>query len=111
MRRAFAHVINHGLSGLLRMVPWRYVKVAVRVVPWRIVALVALALCVVVPFVLGRLQPFRGSLAEAEAMSILYLVGVVALFAWALWAVVGFWIKRFRSRELQQDETADHRRE
>ena len=94
MRRAFAHVINHGLAGLLRVAPWRYVKVAVRVVPWRIVALVALALCVVVPLVLGRLQPFRGSLAEAEAMSILYVVGVLALLAWALWAVVGFWVRR-----------------
>ena len=94
MRRAFAHVINHGLAGLLRMVPWRYVKGAVRVVPWRIVALVALALCVAVPFVLGRLQPFRGSLAEAEAMSILYIVGVLVLLAWALWAVVGFWVRR-----------------
>ena len=95
----------------MRLVPWRYVGVAVRVVPWRIVALVALVLSVVVPFVLGRLQPFRGSLAEAEAMSILYVVGVVGLFAWALWAVVGFWIKRFRSRQLQQDGTADDRRE
>ena len=94
MRRAFAHVLNHGLAGLLRVVPWRYVKVAVRVVPWRIVALVALVLCVVVPFVLGRLQPFRGSLAEAEAMSILYAVGVLVLLAWALWAVVGFWVRR-----------------
>ena len=94
MRRAFAHVINHGLAGLLRLVPWRYVGVAVRVVPWRIVALVALVLSVVVPFVLGRLQPFRGSLAEAEAFGILYMVGVVGLLAWALWAVAGFWVRR-----------------
>ena len=84
MRRAFAHVINHGLAGLLRVAPWRYVKVGVRVVPWRIVALVALALCVVAPLVLGRRQPFRGSLAEAEAMSILYIgrrVGAVGVGA------------------------------
>ena len=82
MRRVIAHVIDHGLAGLSRAVPWR------------IVALVALALCVVVPFVLGRLQPFRGSLAEAEAMSILYVIGLLGLLAWALWAVVGFWVRR-----------------
>ena len=94
MRRAFTHVIEHGLSGLLGAAPWRYVGVAFRVTPWRIVALVALVLSVVVPFVLGRLEPFRGSLAEAEAMSILYAVGVLGLLAWALWAVVGFWVRR-----------------
>ena len=70
MRRAFAHVINHGLAGLLRAVPWRYVEGAFRMIPWRIVVPVALALCVVGPFVLGRMQMLRGSLAEAEAMSI-----------------------------------------
>ena len=94
MRRAFAYVINHGLSGLLRAVPWRYVGVAIRVIPWRIVGAVALALCVIGPFALGRLQPFRGSLAESEAMSILYLVGVLGLLAWTLWEVVGFWVRR-----------------
>ena len=102
MRRALALVINHGVTGLLRAVPWRIVggslrqhcRALVALVPWRIVALVSLALCVVVPFVLGRLQPFRGSLAEAEAMSILYIVGVLGLLAWALWAVVGFWVRR-----------------
>ena len=94
MRRAFAHVINHGLAGLLPAVPWRYVGVAFRVIPWRIVLPVALALCVVGPFVLGRLQLLRGSLAEAEAMSILYVVGVLGLLAWALWTVVGFWVRR-----------------
>ena len=94
MRRALAHVINHGLAGLLRVLPWRYVKVAVRVVPWRIVALVGLVLCVVMPWVLGRLQPFQVSLAGAEAMSILYAVGVLALLAWALWVVIGYWLRR-----------------
>ena len=94
MRRAFAHVINHGLAGLLRAVPWRYVGVAFRVIPWRIVVPVALALCVVGPFVLGRMQMLRGSLAKAEAMSIVYVVGVLGLLAWALWAVVRFWVRR-----------------
>ena len=76
------------------MLPWRYVKVAVRVVPWRIVALVGLVLCVVMPLVLGRLQTFRGSFAGAEAMSILYAAGVLVLLAWALWAVIGYWLRR-----------------
>ena len=93
MQHAFAHVIDHNLAGLLQAAPWRYVGNAFQVIPWRIVALVALVLCVVVPFVLGRLQP-RGSLAEAEAMSVLYAVGVLVLLAWGLWAVVGFWVRR-----------------
>ena len=94
MQHAFAPIIDHNIAGLLQAVLWRYFGIAFQVIPWRIVALVALVLCVVVPFVLGRLQPFRGLLAEAEAMSVLYAVGVLGLSAWALWAVVGFWVRR-----------------
>ena len=84
MRRAFSYVIDHGLRGVIRVVPWRYVVLAF------------LLACAVVPAILGRVRPDPGSLAQAELLHIAYVLGVGGLFAWAVWAVLRFWMKRLK---------------